>query len=159
MKKRDRINLKIYLTNRWLYTLIALLIITIISIGIYAFGGDNPSYVGHSAGELEEADPLFSASSVADGVNWNEISDIPADFADGTDDVLSKGNRVYIVQNTHCANTGALTISSTCRTTKTCEGSFGRIEFWQCEQSGLFGNDCQSTTDICNNNPVGYLVD
>jgi hypothetical protein len=53
MKKKARqINIKINFTNRWLYTLIAIGILAIIGVGIYAYGTNNPSVFGHSASEL-----------------------------------------------------------------------------------------------------------
>jgi hypothetical protein len=39
-----------------------------------------------SAAAISERDPTV-LDSVKDGVNWGEISDIPAGFADGVDDV------------------------------------------------------------------------
>ena len=80
------LNIHIKFTNRFLYTFIAFVFVLIIGVGVFAYGTSNPSTFGHSSGELEEADPTVIAS-VKDGVSWDEVSGIPAGFADGTDDV------------------------------------------------------------------------
>ena len=115
MKKRDGS------INRLLYTLLALCVFIIMGMGVFivnAYGGNQPSVMGHSAGEIEEADHTVLASvkdgvswaevtgkptlissetdptviaSVKDGVSWSEISSIPADFADGVDNEGSSG--------------------------------------------------------------------
>lgn len=54
VKKRGlKINIKINLTNRWLYTFMAIGILAIISVGVYAYGTSNPSTFGHSSGEID----------------------------------------------------------------------------------------------------------
>ncbi len=75
---------RVILSNRTIYTLIAFGIIILFGIGVYAYGGTQPSVVGHSVGEIEEADPTVTAS-VKDGIAWSEISGIPRGFADGVD--------------------------------------------------------------------------
>jgi len=120
MKKRDGS------INRLLYTLLALCVFIIMGMGVFivnAYGGTQPSVMGHSVGEMNwgdsipslradsfeagsinlggvprtswpvsgitsETDPTVIAS-VKDGVSWSEISSIPADFADGVDNVGS----------------------------------------------------------------------
>ncbi len=72
-------------SNRALYTLIAAAVIIIVGIGVYAYGTSNPAVFGHSADEIEEIDPTVP-DSVKDGVDWSEITGIPAGFADGIDD-------------------------------------------------------------------------
>lgn len=54
---------KTNISNRVLYTLIAIGILAIVGIGVYAFGGTQPSVVGHSAGELD----------LSGGVNGNAV--------------------------------------------------------------------------------------
>jgi len=80
-------------SNRTLYTLIALGVIVILGVFVYAVAG-----VSHDASEvtgvcktdgtgcLAESDPTVTAS-VKDGVAWSEIQSIPAGFADGVDNV------------------------------------------------------------------------
>ena len=71
MKKRGReinINLKINLTNRWLYSLIAIGILAIIGVGVYAYNsGLSPSVMWHSAGERD----------LSGGVNGNAVFNGP----------------------------------------------------------------------------------
>ncbi|MBU2053078.1 MAG: hypothetical protein KJ721_02435 [Nanoarchaeota archaeon] len=76
------------LSNRTLYTFITLLILATGFLIVNAYGTSNPAVVGHSAGEIVEADPTVLAS-VKDGVSWSEISSMPAGFADGVDDAGS----------------------------------------------------------------------
>jgi hypothetical protein len=70
MKKRN-LDIHIHLTNRWLYTLIAIGILAIVSIGVYAYGTSNPSTFGHSVGELAPP-PGCSAGQFLqyDGSSW-----------------------------------------------------------------------------------------
>ncbi len=51
--KRKGLTIKVNLSNRWLYTLIVIGILTIIGVGVYAFGTTSPSTFGHSVGELD----------------------------------------------------------------------------------------------------------
>jgi len=52
-KKRGRsLKINITLSNRWLYTLILIGILTAIGVGVYAYGTSNPSSFGHSISEL-----------------------------------------------------------------------------------------------------------
>ncbi len=106
--------ISIHLTNRWLYILIAIGILAVIGVGVYAYGTSSPSTFGHSAGELNvdingdgiidktlqqaidnqdfggvETDPTITDNSVKDGVSWSEISGIPSGFTDGVDNVGS----------------------------------------------------------------------
>ena len=53
MKKKRGLNIHIHLTNRWLYTLIAIGILAAIGIGVYAYGTANPAVFGHSYNELQ----------------------------------------------------------------------------------------------------------
>jgi hypothetical protein len=49
--KRGKITIN--LSNKVTYTLIALVIIAVVSGLTIAYGGNDPTYVGHSAGEIE----------------------------------------------------------------------------------------------------------
>jgi hypothetical protein len=52
-RKKNKREIKIILSNRWLYTLIALGVLAVIAVGVWAYGTSNPSVFGHSIGELE----------------------------------------------------------------------------------------------------------
>ena len=56
------------LSNRVLYTLITLGILSLFAVGVYAYNTGSPTTSGHT---------------------WNEIAGIPAGFADGVDDMGS----------------------------------------------------------------------
>ena len=65
-------------SKRWLYTFIAIGILAIIGVGVYAVAG-----VSHSSDELD--------------VNWDDILGMPAGFADGSDDTGSVStNPLYV---------------------------------------------------------------
>jgi hypothetical protein len=63
MVKRIKIGkIQINFSNKWLYTFIVIGILAIIGIGVYAYGGSEPSVMGHSLGELEVPESLWSES-------------------------------------------------------------------------------------------------
>ena len=68
-KKRGKgLTINLHFTNRWLYTLIAIGILAIIGVGVYAYNsGLSPSVMGHSAGELD----------LSGGVNGNAVFNGP----------------------------------------------------------------------------------
>jgi len=76
--------LHIHLTNRAAYTLIAILVLAIVGVGVYAIAPMTSQNVdgavfGHTWQELGNL-----PSDFIDGdINWNELSGIPAGFSDG----------------------------------------------------------------------------
>jgi len=72
MKKRGReINIKINLTNRWLYTLIAIGILAIIGVGVYALTPGVKPNPGHLSSEMAPPSPCASGQFLKfDGTNW-----------------------------------------------------------------------------------------
>jgi hypothetical protein len=64
------INFNVYLTNRWLYTLIALFVVAIVGVGVYASTFVGPNGVGHDLSEMGL--PTCSANQFLkfDGTNW-----------------------------------------------------------------------------------------
>ncbi len=48
-----KIHFTINFSNRVLYSAIILGVLILVTFGVWAFGGNNPSVVGHSAGELD----------------------------------------------------------------------------------------------------------
>lgn len=71
MKKRK--NKKIIFSNRWLYTFIALGILAVIGVGVYAYGTSNPSTFGHSAGELVLTDAGKISSTTTGAYSKGQI--------------------------------------------------------------------------------------
>ncbi len=83
---------KINLTNKWLYTLIAIGVILILEIGIYAYNsGQPPVLFGHSGGEvditinsqtktlqqaIDNGDLLSSSSRISDGISGKLVKNI-----------------------------------------------------------------------------------
>ncbi len=76
---------KIEFGKKDFFWLVPLFVILIIGFGHAYNSGAEPSIMGHSDGEIQEVDPTVKAS-VKDGVSWNELTGIPAGFADGVDD-------------------------------------------------------------------------
>jgi hypothetical protein len=64
--------------KRYAWAIIGLLVLFGGLFIVNAFGGNQPAVMGHSAGELEEADPTVLAS-VKDGVSWDEITGKPVE--------------------------------------------------------------------------------
>ena len=63
VKKLKFKKFQINFSNKLFYTLVAIGIFIAIGIGVYAYGGSQPSVFGHSAGEL----------NLSEGVNGNAI--------------------------------------------------------------------------------------
>ncbi len=66
---------KIVLTKKLFYSIIILFGILCLSIGVYAFGGNNPSVMGHSMGEL--APPVNSGMLMFSGGVWTSTTNLP----------------------------------------------------------------------------------
>ncbi len=92
MKKKRGIEIKINISNRWIYTLIVIGILAIVGVGVYAYTGN----VGHTSAQIDETDPTVLAS-VKDGVSWSELIGIPADIADG-DDTGESNFKIKIIE-------------------------------------------------------------
>ena len=80
MKKRrgKGVTINIHLTNHWLYTLIAIVILVAVAVGIYAYGTWNPSTFGHSLGEIANCGANQTLKMNAAGTAWT-CSSIPLD--------------------------------------------------------------------------------
>ena len=61
----------IKIEKRYAFGIMGLLVLGFGLFFVGAFGGEDPSVMGHSTGEIE--------------VSWNSITDIPTDIADGDD--------------------------------------------------------------------------
>ena len=134
-KKRGRnVNIHISLSNRWLYTLIAIGLIAVFGVIVYAYGTSNPSTFGHSIGELAPPSECTSGQVLV----WNQTSgwtctDFPAggDYcSDGTCEgnldvsgTLTTGGYVKI------GPSGPVTIGSSCSLSQ-------QYELRRCEQGG-----------------------
>ena len=83
--------IEVNIEKRYTYAIFGVLFLALGIFIVNAYGTSNPAVVGHSAGEIVEADPTVLAS-VKDGVSWSEISNIPAGFADGVDNTGGHGD-------------------------------------------------------------------
>jgi hypothetical protein len=81
-------------------------VVVLIGFGVvYAYGGNDPSVMGHSAGELEIdgvsiKDYIDMHGSGEAVVNWDDIVGMPAGFADGVDDIID----VPLVNGVHSSS-------------------------------------------------------
>jgi hypothetical protein len=84
MKKGRGIQIKINFTNRWLYTFIAIGILAIVGVGVYAYGTSNPSTFGHSIGELAAPSGCLAGQFLKyDGTNWVCSASTSQDYCSG----------------------------------------------------------------------------
>jgi len=71
MKKKRGIQIKINFTNRWLYTLIAIGILAIIGVGVYALTPGVAPNPGHLISEMAPPSPCPANQFLQfDGTNW-----------------------------------------------------------------------------------------
>jgi len=73
------IKIQIQLTNKWLYFLVGVLIISVLGVGVWAYNsagtGGNPAIMGHSADEISGgvpvgADYVIESWKSADNTSW-----------------------------------------------------------------------------------------
>ncbi|HTY44025.1 MAG TPA: hypothetical protein VMC80_02185 [Patescibacteria group bacterium] len=50
-RSKNKRNIKIVLSNRWLYTFLTIFIVVLFGIGVYAYGTNNPAVFGHTINE------------------------------------------------------------------------------------------------------------
>ena len=74
--------IEVNIEKRYAYAIFGILFLALGILIVNAYGTSNPAVVGHSAGEIVEADPTVLAS-VKDGIAWSEISSRPAGLDDG----------------------------------------------------------------------------
>ena len=86
------LNIQINFNNRAVYTFVAFIVLSIIGIGVFAFGTSTPSTLGHSAGELDlrggvNGDAVFNGDVRITGlVSCDTIdTDISGNLVCGTD--------------------------------------------------------------------------
>jgi len=149
MVKEIKIGKRISLSfsNRWLYTFIAIGIIAIIGVGVYAFTG--PNGVGHDLSEIQPCAAGKILQTNADGTAWTCVN-MPSGSTDtnagticsGTykylngdgecRDVRSDGDLYDTDTNTHgslvCTDRNSQYITIPCTTT--CS-SFGEVPVWE----------------------------
>ena len=67
-----KINFNVSLGYRALYSLIAILMLAIVGVGVYAFGTNSPNTFGYSLGEIAPPSPCTSPNNFLkfDGTNW-----------------------------------------------------------------------------------------
>ena len=180
MKKRKGVTIKINFTNRWLYSLIAIGILVIISAGVYAWA--NSAGVGHSYNELQPCSGTQILKMNGAGA-WACGSDIDTGITTETDPQvgavtssrwcigdgsavqcnqipLSKGVEIWKL-NDGCKGPSQMINSDDVVFSKTCLSA-------SCGSEGLYqscGNpscyhctSCSGAQRTCDNERMGYLV-
>jgi len=163
MKKRKGI--RINFTNRWLYTLIAILILAVIGVGVYAL---NPGVIpnpGHNYTAI--ATCAEGQGLVTQGGKW-VCSTGGGYCAGGTCNgnlivngklTASSGRLAfYNITDKGCSGTGSMTTSPTCKTAMGSTGDCGnKYLFNRCGEVSKYPN-CKSSPQTCQNTLLGYLV-
>ncbi len=176
MSKRGlKINVKINLTNRWLYTLIAIGILTVISVGVYASTFVNSATnTGHDLSEIQScAEGQIMQTS---GGSWSCVN-MPSGVTDTRCDVSGacsqvcieevcetswpKGVAIYTRDNAGCAgDTGEVVFSPTCLTKCwwNCanDPNWGSMSYYECD--GSIDEYAWVPQQVCANTLRGYLV-
>jgi len=89
----------IKLTNKLAYTLIAVLAILTISLVVYAFGGNQPSVMGHTFSEIEPPSGCSAGQILSwDGSNWVCIDELGG-MGECTEILNTKGNIKFSSDN------------------------------------------------------------
>jgi len=152
---------KKFLSNRLAYTLIAIGILLVVAIGVYAVGAvPNP---GHPISQLQTCDSNGQTLIMSNGA-----------WTCGSASSLAKGQQLFIAGPV-CTNPGSLTTTSSC-STAICNS--GGNAYYCCIDAGtLCGNYCayywtyyydcnggcasdlaHDKSQACPNSAVGYLV-
>jgi hypothetical protein len=160
MKKRKGVMIKIHLTNRWLYTLIAIGILALVGVGVYAYGTSSPLAFGHSSGEID-----FSSGITTTNITTNKIC--LSGSCQTSWPSASKTFAIYNVTSSYCGS--GLSVSSGCKTAlcKTVQGncayyipgtSFCQIYSYTYTYYTCAGACSSSSSVTCSNTLLGYLI-
>jgi hypothetical protein len=69
----------INLSNKLYFALLLIIFLSLLGVGVYAYGTFDPAVFGHSSGEIED-------------INWSQISGIPDDLLDGDDGIITESD-------------------------------------------------------------------
>ncbi len=165
-KKRGKSVIQINFSNRWLYTFMALGILAIISVGVYALTPGVTPNPGHLVSEMAPPSPCTANQVLQfDGTNWKcndaahscDVSGNCSQLCTGTDCVTNLKYQALYTINSGCSGSGGITFTSTCSfaTVKTC---CSNQAYRDC--SGNCPSTCNYNPLTCTVNNVlkGYLV-
>ncbi len=107
---------------------------------------DGSTWQAMISGSGSEADPTVPAS-VKDGVDWSELSGIPAGFADGTDDAGGGGGSINSVITVNRNNSTTRDFCFLSRVSNTM--SFGSF----CQITGTQGSRTSKEMSVSGDNP------
>ncbi|HTZ41900.1 MAG TPA: hypothetical protein VMC07_01685 [Candidatus Omnitrophota bacterium] len=151
MKKRAK---KVF-NNRLLYSLIALGMIIVAGIGVYAFTLSTAGVKPNPGHWINETAPPTGCTA-GQVLQWKGDSSGNGGWACVAQSSVTKGTtQIYLVTNQYCTSAGAVTTISTCSTkgTGTCYGSC--CGYYDCNGGTL--PTC-NTPASCSNTLGGYLV-
>jgi hypothetical protein len=146
MNMKKKRGLKINLSNRLSYTLIAIFLLAAIGIGVYALAPGVIPNPGHNISEMSVPSPCVAGQVLSyDGTNWVCTTHTP----------LTKGTAIYAI-NAACTGGGTLTTSgSSCSfTTVKCAVSvYGNpnVCYYGCDGSSCCDSGQGVAQGICRN--------
>ena len=143
------IKLEINMTNKWLYSLIAVGIVLALGVGVYAYNSNmrtgNPSIMGHSAGEINVENSAGEVVSLQDalddlGGSSGGISQLKTTVIECNGNCADEGTPNEICSSRHGASFKALSVDCECievsgspiRIDKTFDGVIN----WCCDTDG-----------------------
>ena len=158
--KRKGLTIKINLTNRWLYTLIALGVLIAVGVGVYAAVDTTKAW--HPASQVD-----FSSGITTTNLTTNKIC------LSGSCQIswpgATKAFGIYNVTSIGCGVFGAVSASSKCKTAvcKTVQGncvyyipgtSFCQTYSYTYTYYTCTGSCSSSSSATCSNTVLGYLI-
>ena len=154
MKNKKRgLTLKINLSNRWLYFLITLGILAIVSVGVYAV---DTSQAWHPASQIEGVQERVTGTCAAgSSIRVISLTGTVTCEAD-TDTIGTAGPELYRVTASGCPS-GGVTFSSTCTTPICCAscGNGGRPTYYRCDGTCSWQYTSSTT---CSNTYLGKVL-
>lgn len=156
MKKRGK-KINFHLSNKLSYTLVAIVIVLIIGVGVYALTPGVAPNPGHSISEVAPPSPCTANQNLQwSGTDWVCTTITPSN--------ISKGTQIFTTSS-YCGLGGTLT------TARTCSSAVCGTTLYYCCVSGVCGNYCYYSSyytcsgscsaggsQSCSNTPVGYVV-
>jgi len=95
MKEKVVKKIELNIPNRVFYSILTLVVISLVSVGVYAYGTTNPPVLGHTMGELHPSCSGLVYSSGTDN-SWNCIPTPPSCTGTGKALQMSIGSGGYI---------------------------------------------------------------